>query len=81
VGSHHRYAAGKAIPYPVVSDPGDAFARAMESLVPKTLYGRAFVGPARAAFVFSRDGNVVGIVEKVDSRDHANQLLHLIKSL
>jgi thioredoxin-dependent peroxiredoxin len=81
VGSHRRFAAAKTIKYTLVSDPGDAFAKAMGSLVPKTMYGREFVGPVRATFVFACDGTVVGMVEKVDARDHANQLRQLIKSL
>ena len=81
VGSHRRYVASKGIAYPLVSDPVDAFAKAMDSLVPKIMYGRAFIGPARAAFVLDCDGTVLAIAEKVETRDHADQLLALIKSL
>src|SRR5436190_16338540 len=53
-GSHTRYAAAKNISYPLVSDPEDTFARAAGSLVSKSMYGRSFVGPARAAFSIER---------------------------
>lgn len=80
-GSHKRYAAAKEIPFTLVSDPEDRFARAADSLVQKSMYGRQFVGPARAAFLLERDGTVLAVAEKVDTADHAAQLHALIKSL
>jgi peroxiredoxin Q/BCP len=72
--SHLRYAAAKGITYVLVSDPDDQFARATDSLVEKSMYGRRFVGPARAAFVLARDGTVRAVVPKVDAAEHAAQL-------
>ncbi len=80
-GSHGRYAAAKKIPYPLVSDPDDQFARAADTLVPKSMYGRSFVGPSRSAFVLDPDGTVLAILDKVDSARHGEQLLQLIASL
>ena len=80
-GSHGRYAAAKRIPFVLVSDPADRFAQAASSLVPKMMYGRSFVGPARAAFVLDREGLVLAVIEKVDTADHAAQLREVIKSL
>lgn len=80
-GSHVKYAAKKGIAYTLVSDPDDQFARATDSLVEKSMYGKKFVGPARAAYVFDRDGTVLALVEKVDTADHAAQLLDVIKKL
>ncbi len=79
--AHKKYAAAKGIGFTLVSDPRDAFARAARSMVEKSMYGRTFEGPARAAFVIERDGRVLAVLEKVDSRQHAHQLLALIKSL
>jgi thioredoxin-dependent peroxiredoxin len=80
-GSHRRYAAGRRINYILASDPGDNFARAADSLVPKSMYGRSFVGPARAAFVLDRDGTVMAVAEKIDAANHAAQLRALVESL
>lgn len=80
-GSHARYAAAKNISYTLVSDPEDQFARAAGALTPKTMYGRSFIGPARAAFVLERDGTVLAVLEKVDTADHAAQIRALFKSL
>ena len=78
-GSHLRRAAAEKIPFTLVSDPEDRFARAADSLVEKSMYGRRFVGPARAAYVLERDGTVLAVAEKVDTQDHAAQLRELIQ--
>lgn len=80
-GSHARYATKKGIGYTLASDPEDRFARATDSLVEKSMYGKKYVGPARAAYVLDRDGTVLAVVEKVDTADHAAQLLAVIKKL
>ena len=80
-GSHLKYAAKKKIGYVLASDPGDLFSRAAEAIVEKSMYGRTFLGPARAAYVLDRDGTVLAVAEKVDTGDHAVQLKDLIKPL
>ncbi len=80
-GSHVRYAAANGIGFTLVSDPDDRFAEAAGSLVEKSMYGRTFIGPQRAAFVLERDGTVLAVAEKVDTADHAAQLRALIKPL
>lgn len=74
VASHRRYAAKKGITYALASDPEDRFARATVSLVEKSMYGRKFIGPARAAYVLDRDGTVLAVIEKVDPANHAAQI-------
>jgi peroxiredoxin Q/BCP len=81
IASHRKYAAKKDITYALVSDPDDAFAKATDSLVEKSMYGRKFTGPARAAFVIERDGTVLAVVEKVDTADHGPQLLAVLAAL
>lgn len=80
-GSHTRYAAAKAITYTLVSDPEDHFARATDSLVHKSMYGRSFLGPARAAYVLDPDSTVLAVVEKILSAQHAAQLHAVLTSL
>ena len=80
-GSHDRYATAKKIGYTLASDPKDQFARAADALVEKSMYGRSFVGPARAAFVLDCDGTVLAVATKVDRDDHAAQLRELIEAL
>jgi peroxiredoxin Q/BCP len=80
-GSHVKYAAKKKIAYTLASDPEDLFAKAADSIVEKSMYGKTYFGPARAAFVLATDGTVLAVAEKVDTADHAAQLKALIAGL
>jgi len=79
--SHLKYAVKKKIAYTLASDPGDLFAKAADSVVEKSMYGKTYFGPARAAFVLDTDGTVLAVAEKVDTADHAAQLNALIAGL
>lgn len=80
-GSHIKYAAKKGISYTLVSDPDDAFARATGSVVEKSMYGRTFHGPARAAYVIDTGGTVLAVIAKVDTKDHATQIKSVLATL
>lgn len=81
LASHRKYAAKKGITYVLASDPEDRFAQATDSLVTKSMYGRKFVGPARAAYVLDRDGTVLAVIEKVTPAEHAAQLAAVLATL
>lgn len=80
-GSQLRQAKAKAVGFTLASDPDDLFAKATDSLVAKSMYGRTFTGPARAAYVFDRDGTVLAVVPKVDPARHAEQVLEVLRTL
>jgi peroxiredoxin Q/BCP len=80
-GSHMKYAAKKGIAYTLASDPTDAFARATDSVVEKSMYGKTYQGPARAAYVLAPDGTVQAVIAKVDTQDHAGQLKAVLAEL
>jgi peroxiredoxin Q/BCP len=80
-GSHLKYAAKKGISYTLASDPDDLFAKATDSIVEKSMYGKTYEGPARAAFIIGKDGTVLAVAEKVDTKDHAAQLHALLDGL
>ena len=80
-GSHKKYAEKKGIAYVLASDPDDLFAKAADAIVEKSMYGKTYEGPARAAFVLGKDGTVLAVAEKVDTKDHAAQLHALLDGL
>lgn len=80
-GSHQKYAAKKNISYVLGSDPDDVFARAADAIVEKSMYGKTYEGPARAAFILDRAGKVLAVAERVDTKDHAAQLHALLDTL
>lgn len=80
-GSHKKYAAKKAIGYTLVSDPDDLFAKAVDAVVEKSMYGRTFQGPLRSAWVLSPQGKILSIIEKVVAKAHGEQVLDTLKDL
>ncbi len=80
-GSHAKYAAKHGFRYTLVADPEDRFSKAMDAMVEKSMYGRKYIGPARAAYVLDGKGALAGAVPKVEAATHGRQVLDLLKSL
>lgn len=77
--SHKKYAEKHGINYILASDPELLFAQATDSIVEKKMYGNTYMGPSRSAFYIDKDGTVSGIIEKINSKNHATELLELIR--
>ncbi len=77
-GSHKKYAEKHGINYILASDPELYFSKATDSIVEKQMYGKSYEGPSRSAFYIDTDGTVLGIIEKIDPKNHASELLELI---
>ena len=45
------------------------------------MYGNTYEAPSRSAYVIDTDGTVLGIIEKVNTKDHAQELKELIENL
>lgn len=80
-GSHKNYAEKMGINYVLASDPDYLFSKATDSVVEKKMYGKTFDAPSRSAFVIDTDGTVLGIVEKIDTKAHAEELKTMISAL
>jgi peroxiredoxin Q/BCP len=80
-GSHKNYAEKIGINYILASDPDFDFAKATDSVVEKKMYGKTFNAPSRSAFVIDTDGTVLGIIKKINTKAHAEELKELIESL
>ncbi|MEX0680547.1 MAG: redoxin domain-containing protein [Balneolales bacterium] len=79
--SHKNYAEKLGINYILASDPEYKFADATDSIVEKKMYGKTFSGPSRSAYFIDTDGTVKAVIEKVDTQNHAEELLELTKEL
>jgi thioredoxin-dependent peroxiredoxin len=80
-GSHKNYAEKIGINYILASDPDYKFAEATNSIVEKKMYGKTFEAPSRSAFVIDTDGTVLGIIDKINTKDHAGELKEMINHL
>ncbi len=80
-GSHKNYAKKLGISYILASDPEYKFAEATDSIIEKNMFGRTFDAPSRSAYIIDTDGTVLDIIEKVNTKAHAEELKELVKSL
>lgn len=80
-GSHKNYAEKLDINYVLASDPDFKFAEATDSIVEKKMYGKTFNAPTRSAYIIDTDGTVLGIIEKINTKAHAEELKELIESI
>ena len=81
ITSHSKYAQKHGYGFTLVADPEDQFSKAMDAIVEKSMYGKKYLGPARAAYLFDDQGKLLGIISKVDAAKHGEQILQAIKVL
>lgn len=80
-GSHKNYAEKLGINYILASDPDYKFAGAVDSIVEKKMYGKTYEAPSRSAYILDTDGTVLGIINKINTKNHAAELKELVKQL
>ena len=73
--SHVRFKEKNNLPFPLLSDPTTEMLQAFGAWGEKKLYGKVSMGTLRKTFVFNEDGVLERIIEKVDTKNHAAQIL------
>lgn len=73
--SHIRFKEKNNLPFPLLSDPTTEMLQAFGAWGEKKLYGKVSRGTLRKTFVFNEDGLLERIIEKVDIKNHAAQIL------
>jgi peroxiredoxin Q/BCP len=81
VKSHQKFIQKYSLPFPLLADEEKTLAEAYGVWVEKSMYGKTYQGPARAAYVFASDGTVLTVIAKVDTKDHAGQLKAVLAAL
>ncbi|HET9485753.1 MAG TPA: peroxiredoxin [Xanthomonadales bacterium] len=79
--AHDRFARKYGLGFPLLSDPDRRTIEGFGTWIEKQLYGRRYMGIARATFVVGPDGRVEKVWEKVTPATHADEVLgHLTGS-
>ena len=73
--SHVKFKEKYDLPFPLLSDPTTAMLQAFGAWGEKKNYGKVTMGTLRKTFVFDEAGRVVRIIEKVDTKNHSEQIL------
>ena len=73
--SHVKFKEKYDLPFPLLSDPTTAMLQVFGAWGEKKNYGKVTMGTLRKTFVFDEAGRVVRIIEKVDTKNHSEQIL------
>jgi peroxiredoxin Q/BCP len=72
---HKKFIAQEKLPFTLLADVDRKVHDAYGTWVEKSMYGRKFMGTARVTFIINEQGVLEEIIEKVDTKNHASQIL------
>ena len=73
--SHLNFIAKYELPFTLLSDPSTEMLQAFGAWGEKKMCGKTCVGTLRKTFVFDEKGRLTQVIEKVDTKNHAEQIL------
>ena len=73
--SHRRFADKYSLPFTLLSDTSTQMLQAFGVWGEKKMYGKTVMGTRRWTFIFDEEGTLTEIIDKVDTSDHASQIL------
>ncbi|GIV35950.1 MAG: peroxiredoxin [Cyclobacteriaceae bacterium] len=73
--SHRKFITKEKLPFRLLADTDKSVHLKYGTWVEKSLYGRKYMGTARVTFVIDENGIIEDVIEKVDTRNHAAQIL------
>ncbi len=73
--AHDKFVKKFGLNFPLISDPSRALIEGMGVWVEKSMYGKKYMGIARATFVIDAAGKIEKLWEKVTPAGHAEQVL------
>ena len=73
--SHQRFIAKYELPFHLVSDTNLTILKAYEAWGEKKMYGKVTEGTLRTTYIIDENGVIVDAIGKVDTKNHASQIL------
>jgi peroxiredoxin Q/BCP len=77
--SHQKFIGKHELPYTLLADTTMKTLNDYGVWGEKSMYGRKYMGVLRTTFLINEDGKIHDIIVKVQSKDHAKQILKLWK--
>jgi peroxiredoxin Q/BCP len=75
VKSHVKFADKNKLPFSLIADTNREIITAYEAWGEKSMYGKKYMGILRKTYVIDEKGKLEVIIEKVDSKNHVQQIL------
>ena len=73
--SHRKFADKHELPFTLLADTGTQMLQDFGAWGEKKMYGKTVMGTLRRTFIFDENGILEKVIEKVDTKNHAAQIL------
>ena len=73
--SHKKFIEKEKLPFRLLADIDKTVHNKYGTWVEKSMYGRKYMGTARVTYIINEQGVVDEVIEKVDTKNHAAQIL------
>jgi peroxiredoxin Q/BCP len=73
--SHKKFIDKEKLPFRLLADPDKVVHGKYGTWIEKSMYGRKYMGTARVTYIINESGVISEVIEKVDTRNHASQIL------
>lgn len=73
--SHKKFKEKYDLPFTLLSDTSTRMLQSFGAWGEKKMYGKTVMGTIRKTFIFDENGILTEIIEKVDTKNHAAQIL------
>lgn len=73
--SHRKFIGKYDLPFTLVADTNKQVVEAYNVWKEKSMYGRTYMGTVRTTFLIDEAGIITDIISKVDTKNHAEQIL------
>jgi peroxiredoxin Q/BCP len=77
--SHQKFIDKFTLPFPLIADEDRKVIEQFGVWGPKKFMGKEYDGIHRTTFLIDEDQKIVGIIDKVNTKDHANEILEILK--
>lgn len=74
--SHLRFIEKQTLPFTLIADEDTTLQQKFGVWGEKKLYGRSYMGTMRTTFIINEDGIIEKIIDTVDTKNHAQQILN-----
>ena len=75
VASHKKFAEKYELPFTLLADTSTQLLQTFGAWGEKKMYGKTVMGTIRKTFIFDENGILTEIIEKVDTKNRADQIL------
>jgi thioredoxin-dependent peroxiredoxin len=74
--SHVKFADKFELPFPLIPDPDKEIINSYGVWGPKKFMGKSYEGVLRTTFIVNEEGNIERIIDKVETKNHTEQILN-----